>query len=279
MSVCALCHAPLTEPGVLPVRDRRYLLCRVCGSGALEPADASAESFDEGYFIDGGARAGYTDYEADEAWHRRTARTRLRRVSSALVTGPRHRIIEIGTAAGYFCDEARRLGWEASAVEVSDWATVKTRARGFRVEESLAAYRGSEPVDAIACFQVLEHVPDVDATLADAAALLRPGGVFVCETWDVASRTARLAGRRWQQLSPPSVLWLFSRTGIEAAAARAGLALTAWRPTPKVVSLATVLGQSLPGGRLGAGLRTVGARVGVPYVFDDLVTFVLVRSS
>ena len=135
--------------------------------------------------------------------------------------------------------------------------------------------------DAVTFFQVLEHMEDPQQVLARATELLRPGGVIVCETWDAASRTARLAGRSWQQLSPPSVLWLFTPDSMRRFVTAAGLETVSWRPSPKVVGAATVLGQSLSVESRTPARLTTGAlaRVGVPYVFDDLVTFVARRPS
>lgn len=259
-------------------REYRYLMCDHCGMGTIDPFPQAPEPYDRGYFVDGGSRSGYADYEADERWHRKTARTRLKRIAAALGSDRDVRLLDIGTATGFLCDEAHQRGWHASGVELSPWAADRARARGIRVEGEASAYADGDPFDCVAFFQVLEHMPDVAAALTQAYALLRPGGVILCETWDAASRTARLAGRRWQQLSPPSVLWLFTRAGMTGFAHDAGLELRSWRISPKVVSLATVVGQALPeSGRLGRILNTVGTKVGVPYPLDDLVTFVLVK--
>lgn len=276
---CPACHT-LGYTVLTPVRrdEYRYLMCSACGLGRIDPMPGAGEPYDRGYFVDGGGRAGYADYEADEVWHRRTARTRLKRIARAVGSGDGVRLLDIGTATGFLCDEAKRRNWDASAVELSDWAAARARARGVRVARDASAYAGEEPFDAISFFQVLEHMPQPADALAEAYALLQPGGVVVCETWDVASRTARFAGRGWQQMSPPSVLWLFTRPGIEAWANRAGLEMRSWKVSPKVVSLATVAGQSLPdSGRLGRTLRSVGTKVGLPYPLDDLITFVLVK--
>lgn len=276
MEACECCgeteHVPLVPVG--GHHTRPYRICRRCGTGHLDSGPAVGETFDEGYFVQGGARAGYMDYEADEVWHRRTARRRLQRVAAALPGHTPGRLIDVGAATGFVCDEARRSGWDAAAVERSAWAAERCRTRGIRVEDDLAAYQDEQPVDAVTFFQSLEHFPDPAGALRLSSRILRPGGVVVCETWDARSWTARLLGRRWQQLSPPSVLWLFTRAGIDHWARDHGFGLTSWRPTPKVVSLATVAGQAL-GGRSLPG--AIGVRIGVPYFLDDLVTFTLVR--
>ncbi len=163
-------------------------------------------------------------------------------------------------------------------MEVSPAVADRARAKGFRVEstmEALADLAGT--VDAVCFFQVLEHLPEPDAALAAAARLLRPGGVVLCETWDGASRIARLFGARWQQLSPPSVLWVFDRGSATALFGRAGVPLDTWQPTSKLVSPGLVMGQLGP--RLPRPLAPAAAaaarlfgKVRVRYALGDLVS-------
>lgn len=242
----------------------------------LDPA-GEPEPYDEGYFVGGGARAGYPDYEADERWHRRTANERLDRVERWVRPGTGRRLVDVGTATGFLPEEARYRGFEVAGVEISQWAARHARARGVRVEPSLSALEDlAGTLDVVTMFQVLEHIPDPGEALTQAFGLLRPGGVVVCETWDLDSATARRAGQVWQQMQPPSVLWLFTPASAAQMVERAGLQPVSWQRTPKTVSLATVGGQALAlGGRRVERLLTpLTSRVGLPYPLDDLVTFV-----
>lgn len=253
-----------------------YSRCGGCGLGRLTGGEGhpDASFYDDGYFLHGGARAGYSDYVGDEFWHRRTARSRLHRVARWVKPGGT--LVDVGTAVGYLPCEARQLGYHVAGVEVSEWAANQTRQRAIRVEQDLADLSDlAGQVDAVTFFQVLEHMPDPAAALSKAVHLLRPGGVVVCETWDASSRTARLMGDRWQQLSPPSVLWLFDQHSARRMVEDAELLPLSWRHTPKVVSVATVLGQaSGSDGHLVERLtRPLVTRIPIPYLFDDLVTF------
>ena len=68
---------------------------------------------------------------------------------------------------------------------------------------------------------VVEHVPDPDALLAQAARLVRPGGVLVLLTPDSGARVSRLLGRRWPEVQRPGEhVVLFSRDGLTAALRR-----------------------------------------------------------
>lgn len=280
---CGFPGATLLTPPGWGAASFGYVCCDACGMGRITPfpAPGAAERYDEGYFVDGGARAGYSDYDADERWHRRTARARLARVERWRQVAGAGLLVDVGTATGYMPDEARQRGYDVAAVEVSGWAADRARSRGVRVERALSDLTDLEGVvDVVTLFQVLEHMPDPADVLATAHRLLRPGGFIVCETWDMESRVAGLAGSRWQQLSPPSVLWLFTPESARRLVEGAGFEAVSWSPTPKVVSLATVAGQalSLAGERLERASRPVTSRIGVPYLGDDLVTFVARKS-
>lgn len=280
---CPICSRKTAARPLVPAAhpSYRYLLCDACGSGHLENAPERPEDlYTEGYFVEGAELAGYVDYEADARWHRINARARLRRLEHAV--GLAHvpgRLAEVGSATGFFLDVARDAGWQTRGVEASAWAARRARDKGHLVAEELSEL-DMDSLDAVCFFQVLEHMPDPVQALQEAARRLRPGGVVLCETWDVNSATARRAAHRWQQLSPPSVLWLFSEEGVEQLARSTGLELVNFRPTPKWVSVATVVGQSLPAigrGTAGRALRAAGRWAGVRYPLDDLVMFTLVK--
>ncbi len=67
-----------------------------------------------------------------------------------------------------------------------------------------------------------EHVDAPRAYAARAFDLLRPGGYLALSTGDVGSRAARLLGRRWRLLTPPSHLTYFTRRGMERMLTDAG---------------------------------------------------------
>ncbi len=272
-----------------------YVRCGLCGIARLDPMPEPAELaavFDDGYFAGGGARGGYQDYDADAPTHRLNAVHRLARLPAAAAPagadgpGGPGVLIDVGCASGYTLEVAAEHGWPTAGVEISPSAAAAARAGGHRVATSLSdlvdGSDGGEPLagraGAVCFFQVLEHLADPHAELVAARALLRPGGVVICETWDGASAVARLSGSRWQQLSPPSVLWILDRASTRALTARAGLRMTTWRATSKRVSLALVVGQLAPvlprplSGPMHAVARRI-PRLQLPYAMGDLVTF------
>jgi SAM-dependent methyltransferase len=91
-------------------------------------------------------------------------------------------LLDIGCSVGYTLEAARRLGLDATGVDVSAFAVEACRARGFRAE--IGALERLPFPDAsfalIVMKHVLEHVVDARAALAEVRRVLRPGGgVFI----------------------------------------------------------------------------------------------------
>ena len=137
-------------------------------------------------------------YLAEEAGRRRTSGRLLDAIERHTARG---RMLEVGCGHGLLLDEARRRGWEVAGLELADASRAHARdALGLDVssktlEELDPARDGGR--QAIVLSDVLEHLDDPVAALAQIASLLAPGGVALIVTPDPASRTARLAGPRW----------------------------------------------------------------------------------
>ena len=76
--------------------------------------------------------------------------------------------------------------------------------------------------DAVLLVQVIAHFPHPFETLTRLRERTARGGVWVIETWDRESLVARLLGRRWHEINPPSVLHWFSRRSLDAPLASLG---------------------------------------------------------
>src|SRR5207237_10922016 len=71
-------------------------------------------------------------------------------------------------------------------------------------------------MDAIAMWDVIEHLASPRHTLEAAHRWLRPGGVIAISTGDIGSSTARLHGRHWSLMTPPWHQYFFSRRTLAA---------------------------------------------------------------
>lgn len=284
LGLCLACGAART----LTLYERagyRYAGCGRCGLASLWPLPeigAAREIYDGAGYFAGEHDAGYPDYEADSAAHRRNALGRLAALARASTAGaaPAPRVLDVGCATGFFLEVARAHGFAIAGVEVSSWARARAQARlGIEVASDLAALarQGGERFDAICIAQVLEHDPAAREMVADARGLLRPGGVLFVETWDRESLVARAFGARWQQISPPSVVHLFSARSLRLLLASEGFEDVRIRRGRKWVGLGFV-GHLLaskygaPGRALRAAIAGAGlAQRALPYSLGDLI--------
>lgn len=276
---CPVCDG-CNERRLLPASAYVYALCPSCGHGKLQdspPQGILDTLYDESYF-EHAANAGYAGYESDAVLHHRNAMDRLARLAAAGARPP-GRMLDFGCASGVFLDAARAAGYEVVGVDVSHWARARAASRGIMVYESLAAAMATHGRDfeVVCFFQSLEHLHDPLLTLTEARSCLRPGGTLIIETWDRTSLIARLSRHYWQQLSPPSVVHLFSKASLAQALERTGFTACTVRATSKRVSLrfvSTLLANKYP--PLNAQLRWIAeswvGRLSVPYRLGDLIT-------
>jgi SAM-dependent methyltransferase len=166
--------------------------------------------YDENYYEDP-AEEGYAGYAAAEARKRHHDRSLLNELAKLVTPGE---LIEIGCAYGFFLDEARQHGWRIQGLEPSSHAASEaSRLLGIDISSRPFTELTLDPesVDAVAMWDVIEHLPNPRATLAKAAATLRPGGVIAISTGDIGSSAARLHGPDWSLMTPPWHQYYFSR--------------------------------------------------------------------
>lgn len=283
LGVCLACGAA-RQRSFFQRGGYRYAGCDDCGLASLWPLPevaAAHELYDDAGYFSGEHGAGYQDYEADAAAHRRNAASRLAALERAGARGAgAPRVLDVGCATGFFLEVARARGYEIAGVEVSSWARARAEARlGIEIARDVAsaAPRAGVGFDAICIAQVLEHDPAARELLGAAQRMLRPGGVLFIETWDRESLVARAFGAHWQQISPPSVVHLFSARSLRQLLASEGFADIRIGRGAKWVGLGFVghllaskygaLGRAVNAGIARAGL----AQRALPYALGDLV--------
>ena len=209
-SVCILCGGGGFDeysPGVVK--------CRGCGfvSADLSLSEEELRAlYAREYFFG----SEYRDYVADRAVHVRNFRLRLD-VLSRFLDPARHRhLLEIGSAFGFFLEFARDRFETVRGFEISQEGAAFARARGLDVTDRdfLATPLPGPPPDVVCLWDVLEHLRDPHLYLERIAAHVAPGGLVALTTGDVESVNARLRGRRWRLLHPPTHLHYFSRRTI-----------------------------------------------------------------
>lgn len=140
--------------------------------------------------------------------------------------------LDIGTGEGAFLAELLKLGFtEVGGVEPSRAPIDQADPAVAGLIEHDIFRPGIRPpgsLSLITCFQTIEHVPDPAALVRDAAALLKPGGIFVLVCHNRRAPLNRLLSMRspiidiehMQLFSPRSVDELLRRGGLRDAGHR-----------------------------------------------------------
>lgn len=198
---------------------RQVVRCRGCGLVFYDPqpSPAQAAALYPGEYFE-------REYPAETgAAQTRLAHRRLARIEMEAGVGS---LLDVGCGSGRFLAVARERGWKAAGLDVSPSAArLAATASGAPVYQGdLARPRppGQEPVDVVTMWDVLEHLTDPVAALAETPRWLRPGGLLVVQTQNVNSVTAAWMGRRWEQFVEFH-LYHFSPRALRLALERAGL--------------------------------------------------------
>ena len=121
---------------------------------------------------------------------------------------------------------ARHEGWEATGVEISDYAARASRSKGFTVIngviQDIDALAYPEAFDAVVLFDVIEHVRDPETDLKHLCRVVKSGGLIIISTPDAGSLWAKLWGRRWHAIVPPQHLYYFNEKNLSELLNQAG---------------------------------------------------------
>jgi 2-polyprenyl-3-methyl-5-hydroxy-6-metoxy-1,4-benzoquinol methylase len=139
---------------------------------------------------------------------------------------PGPRLLEIGGDVGLFAHAALRAGFAVRGIEMDASAAAQMRAAlGIEVIQTAdfaSAMPGTPSLDAIALWQVMEHLRDPWRLVEGAARALVPGGVLAFSTPDPECWLSERFGARWLGLDAPRHLCLLREGFVRTLAARHG---------------------------------------------------------
>jgi SAM-dependent methyltransferase len=246
----------------------RLVRCLHCGLIFVNPRppfEDLARQYEGSYFhCPEPTFGGYEDYEADRDDIMRTFRGRMKLIRPLL--GPdTPRLLDVGCATGIFLEVVREAGWQAEGLDISTYALERAKEKGFEVHAGTLVGAGLPEgrYDVITMWDLIEHVPDPAAVLAECHRLLRPGGVVALSTPDAGSVLARVLGGRWLGFrSIDEHLYFFSHRTMGAMLEAAGLEVRRFVQVGKYLALPRLIERMRFYTRIGALLlRTVDRAV------------------
>jgi len=191
-----------------------------------------------------------TVYESEARGRMRTAR-RHQKILQRYVSPP-GRILDIGCASGRFLQACADAGWNVVGLEPSRALCAKAAQllQGAQILP-LTLQEADFPAasfEAVAMWDVLEHVPDPGQFLQKAASLLKPGGFLLANVPNLDSLQAGVLRQRWPLLLPEHLNY-FNRQSLRLCGEQAGLQLIKLGSRPVSFSVRYVLhrvGQHMP---------------------------------
>jgi 2-polyprenyl-3-methyl-5-hydroxy-6-metoxy-1,4-benzoquinol methylase len=192
-------------------------------SGTIFQAQAPTVSAMNKYAEDEYASGAYREYAKARGLKIATARPRLAAIKK-LTSGTR--LLDVGCSTGFFMEAASETGFDVRGVEFSTVAISLARPdiRERIVCGDVNALRNetTDQFDVVTAFDIIEHVQDPAAFLADIREILRPGGVLAISSPDTGHFLRYVMGAKWPMLQPMQHTVLFSRRGIADLLERCG---------------------------------------------------------
>ncbi|TAK32104.1 MAG: class I SAM-dependent methyltransferase [Chloroflexota bacterium] len=216
--------------------------CSGCGVLISPVTNGGQETYGRAYYESDRTKGGYANYFAAAHINRLTFSRRLNEIEVQL--GRRGSILDAGCALGDFLLVAREQGWQTVGLEVSPYASAFARderhleVQTGRIEE---ASFPENSLDAIALYDVVEHLQDPVASLRRLACWLRSDGLLHVVTPNVQARSSRLMGRRWYHYKPGEHIYYFSPATLREALGRAGFTQVKVEPVRSALTLGFVL--------------------------------------
>ena len=135
-------------------------------------------------------------------------------------------LLDVGCSNGAVVAAAQDVGFKAEGVDTAPLAIADGQKRGLKLHCGFLADIQFEDArfDAITLYEVIEHVPDSYALIAECARLLKPGGVLLIGTGNADSWTRVIRKGRWDFLnSHVGHVNFFSPGSLKVLAPRVGL--------------------------------------------------------
>jgi SAM-dependent methyltransferase len=196
-----------------------FVRCSDCSLALINPRPPLA-AIRAGY--DPSYSASYTR-KADKKLRR--ARRRVRRLQRAYAL--QGRWLDVGCSAGFVVKAAADAGFDAHGVDIEAGGIAFARETyGLaNVREGLLEEQRypDQHFHAISAYDVIEHVPDLNAFVVELARILHPDGVLDIGTPDIGHWRVPRVLARWNEFKPSEHLYYFERKTLTRLLEKHGL--------------------------------------------------------
>jgi len=211
---CPLCNK---ETAIFFTKKNSYNFykCSNCGLIFIFPLPENhLKVYSQDYFSGAKKGFGYVDYEIDKKAMSSTLNSYLDKIEK--FTQNKDKLLDVGTATGFFMELAKKRSWKVQGIEFSEYAAKKAREKGLNVKTGTLekADFDDNSFSLITFWDVVEHLSNPKLTLSSAYRILKKDGVIAINTPDAGSFIAKLLNRGWYSMVPPEHLFLFNQKNL-----------------------------------------------------------------
>jgi SAM-dependent methyltransferase len=210
MTECVVCgsrnHNPI-YPGIVKCEECSHVFAD------LRMTDAELlQLYSKSYFFGDE----YSDYLADREVLRKNFQLRLKTLEPHLTPHHPHRLLEIGSAYGFFLELVRDR-FDAVGIDITaDGTRYAKEALGLDVVHGdfLTYDFGDRRFNVVCLWDTIEHLRDPHLYMEKVSRHTKPGALLAITTGDAESLVARTKKAKWRLIHPPTHLHYFSRTSL-----------------------------------------------------------------
>lgn len=191
---CPLCGASPDDAHVIFIKfGFHYRRCNTCSVTYVSPMlneKALLKSYQQSDFNDNWMRT--LMGEVEQNFNRPKFELGIQQIEET--TGTRGRLLELGSAVGQFLEISKDAGWQVHGIEFNSVGAEYCRKNGLEISQEplLDDSFPAESFDAVAMWEVLEHIIDPRQIINAAAKVIRPGGAIFIVVPNVNALAAQI---------------------------------------------------------------------------------------
>ncbi|MEY2401432.1 MAG: hypothetical protein QOJ08_1543 [Ilumatobacteraceae bacterium] len=205
-TVCIVCDSTEFKerwPGLIQ--------CQRCDFITADMSKYGDEDFEKLYGHDYFHGDEYHDYIAEKAITQKSFKLRMRKLDRFLDPNRHRSVLEIGSAYGFFLDFVRDRFSKATGTDVAVEGVQYAQAQGLDVRlGDLTRMDLDDNYDVVCLWDTIEHLAHPEDHLEIISKRTQPGALITVTTGDIGSPLARVRGRKWRLIHPPTHLHYFS---------------------------------------------------------------------
>lgn len=221
---CALCSSNSTKQ-LLVKQGFSIVQCRNCSFVYVNPRiddDQLITIYEHNYFKN--KDYGYVGYEQEKRLRIKNFEKWLNDAQIFLPAITAVNALDVGCAAGYCLDVMEARGWHAAGLELDEGICDNlSKERKTVYHSSLENFKTKLKYQVITLFDVIEHIPNIDAAFKKLNDLLEVDGIVIMVTPNHDSLQRRLFSKNWFQYKPIEHIQYFTIKSLGVFAKRNNL--------------------------------------------------------